>query len=191
MSEVIEVRWHGRGGQGAKTGSAILAEVLFEAGKFTQSFPEYGAERQGAPMKAFNRVSEKPIRVRSGVLQPDIVVLIDPTLIDAVRPTDGGKDDTVYLINSPDDPKVIRKKLGIPASAKLMTVDATKITLEEFGQNRPNTPMLGALSHCFPDVPVQAFIDHFTHKMGAKLPEKVLTANQNAIRRGHEEVHQG
>jgi pyruvate ferredoxin oxidoreductase gamma subunit len=191
MSEVIEVRWHGRGGQGAKTGSAILAEVLFEAGKFTQSFPEYGAERQGAPMKAFNRVSDKPIRVRSGVLQPDIVVLIDPTLIDAVRPTDGGKDNTVYLINSPDNPAVIRKKLGIPASAKLMTVDATKITLEEFGQNRPNTPMLGALSLCFPDVPVQAFIDHFTHKMGAKLPEKVLKANQNAIRRGHEEVHQG
>nr|HPJ47934.1 2-oxoacid:acceptor oxidoreductase family protein [Synergistales bacterium] len=77
MSKVIEVRWHGRGGQGAKTGSAILAEVLFEAGKFTQSFPEYGAERQGAPMKAFNRVSDKQIRTRSGVLNPDIVVLID------------------------------------------------------------------------------------------------------------------
>lgn len=191
MSDVIEIRWHGRGGQGAKTGSAILAEVLFEAGKFTQSFPEYGAERQGAPMKAFNRVSGKPIRVRSGVLQPDIVVLIDPTLIEAVKPTEGGKDNTIYIINSPDSPASIRKKLAIPASAKLMTVDATKITLEEFGQNRPNTPMLGALSHCFEDVPVQAFIDHFTHKMGHKLPEKILKANQNAIKRGFEEVQQG
>ncbi len=191
MSEVLEIRWHGRGGQGAKTGSAILAEVLFEAGKFTQSFPEYGAERQGAPMKAFNRVSDKPIRVRSGVLHPDIVLLIDPTLIEAVKPTEGGKENTVYIINTPDAPDPVRRKLGIPASARLMTLDATKITLEEFGQNRPNTPMLGALSHCFPDVPVQAFIDHFTHKMGHKLPEKVLKANQNAIKRGFEEVQQG
>jgi len=191
MSEVIEVRWHGRGGQGAKTGSAILAEVLFEAGKHTQSFPEYGAERQGAPMKAFNRVSDRPIRNRSGVLSPDIVVLIDPTLIEAVKPTEGGKETTVYIINSPESPANVKKKLGLNDSVKLMTVDATRITLEEFGQNRPNTPMLGALAHFFKDVPVDAFIDHFTHKMGAKLPEKVLKANQNAIRRGYEEVQQG
>ncbi|HPE91598.1 MAG TPA: 2-oxoacid:acceptor oxidoreductase family protein [Synergistales bacterium] len=191
MSKVIEVRWHGRGGQGAKTGSAILAEVLFEAGKHTQSFPEYGAERQGAPMKAFNRVSDRPIRDRSGVLNPDIVVLIDPTLIEAVRPTEGGKETTVYLINAPESPAIVKKKLGLKDSIKLMTDDATRITLEEFGQNRPNTPMLGALAHFFKDVPVDAFIEHFTHKMGAKLPEKVLKANQNAIRRGYEEVQQG
>ncbi|HOI81309.1 MAG: 2-oxoacid:acceptor oxidoreductase family protein [Thermovirgaceae bacterium] len=191
MSKVIEVRWHGRGGQGAKTGSAILAEVLFEAGKHTQSFPEYGAERQGAPMKAFNRVSDRPIRDRSGVLNPDIVVLIDPTLIEAVKPTEGGKETTVYLINAPESPAIVKKKLGLKDSIKLMTVDATRITLEEFGQNRPNTPMLGALAHFFKDVPVDAFIEHFTHKMGAKLPEKVLKANQNAIRRGYEEVQQG
>ena len=191
MSKVIEVRWHGRGGQGAKTGSAILAEVLFEAGKHTQSFPEYGAERQVAPMKAFNRVSDRPIRDRSGVLNPDIVVLIDPTLIEAVKPTEGGKETTVYLINAPESPAIVKKKLGLKDSIKLMTVDATRITLEEFGQNRPNTPMLGALAHFFKDVPVDAFIEHFTHKMGAKLPEKVLKANQNAIRRGYEEVQQG
>ena len=191
MSQVIEVRWHGRGGQGAKTGSAILAEVLFEAGKHTQSFPEYGAERQGAPMKAFNRVGDEPIRDRSGVLTPDVVVLIDPTLIDAVKPTVGGKDSTVYLINSPDSPANLKKKLGLKDSVKVMTVDATKITLEELGQNRPNTPILGALAHFFKDVPLEAFVDHFTHKMGGKLPEKVLKANQESIRRGYEEVQQG
>ncbi|HPJ47834.1 MAG TPA: 2-oxoacid:acceptor oxidoreductase family protein, partial [Synergistales bacterium] len=160
-------------------------------GKHTQSFPEYGAERQGAPMKAFNRVSDRPIRDRSGVLNPDIVVLIDPTLIEAVKPTEGGKETTVYLINAPESPAIVKKKLGLKDSIKLMTVDATRITLEEFGQNRPNTPMLGALAHFFKDVPVDAFIEHFTHKMGAKLPEKVLKANQNAIRRGYEEVQQG
>ncbi len=190
MAQVIEIRWHGRGGQGAKTGSAILAEVLFEAGKFAQSFPEYGAERQGAPMKAYNRVSENPIRIRSGVLQPDVVIVIDPTLLDAVNPTDGGKEDTYYFINSPLPAGELKKQMKVPASSKVLAVDATKITLDEFGQNRPNTPMLGALSRYFSDVPLDAFIDHFTHKMGAKLPEKILKANQNAIRRGYEEVQE-
>jgi pyruvate ferredoxin oxidoreductase gamma subunit len=191
MSKVIEIRWHGRGGQGAKTGSAILSEVLFESGKFAQAFPEYGAERQGAPMKAYNRISEEPIRVRSGVINPDVVMVIDPTLLDAVNPTEGGKENTVYIINSTKAPGQIKKQLGLPASAKVMTVDATGITLEEFGQNRPNTPMLGAVARIFEDISVDAFIEHFRTKMGAKLPEKVLQSNLNAIRRGFEEVQEG
>ncbi|KUL03331.1 MAG: Pyruvate/ketoisovalerate oxidoreductase, gamma subunit, partial [Synergistales bacterium 54_9] len=157
MSKVIEIRWHGRGGQGAKTGSSILSEVLFESGKFAQAFPEYGAERQGAPMKAYNRISETPIRVRSGVLNPDVVIVIDPTLLDAANPTEGGKDDTVYIINTTKKPEAIKKQLGLPDSARVMTVDATSITLEEFGQNRPNTPMLGVVARLFEDVSVDAF----------------------------------
>jgi pyruvate ferredoxin oxidoreductase gamma subunit len=190
MSKVIEIRWHGRGGQGAKTGSAILSEVLFESGKFAQAFPEYGAERQGAPMKAYNRISEGPIRVRSGVLNPDVVIVIDYSLLEAVSPAEGGKENTVYIINSTKKPEQIKKQLGVPDSAKVMTVDATGITLEEFGQNRPNTPMLGAVSRLFEDVSVDAFIEHFRTKMGAKLPEKVLQANLNAIKRGFEEVQE-
>ena len=190
MSKVIEIRWHGRGGQGAKTGSSILSEVLFESGKFAQAFPEYGAERQGAPMKAYNRISETPIRVRSGVLNPDVVIVIDPTLLDAANPTEGGKDDTVYIINTTKKPEAIKKQLGLPDSARVMTVDATSITLEEFGQNRPNTPMLGVVARLFEDVSVDAFIEHFRNKMGPKLPEKVLEANLNAIRRGYEEVQE-
>lgn len=190
MSKVIEIRWHGRGGQGAKTGSSILSEVLFESGKFAQAFPEYGAERQGAPMKAYNRISETPIRVRSGVLNPDVVIVIDPTLLDAANPTEGGKDETVYIINTTKKPEAIKKQLGLPDSARVMTVDATGITLEEFGQNRPNTPMLGVVARLFEDVSVDAFIEHFRNKMGPKLPEKVLEANLNAIRRGYEEVQE-
>ncbi len=190
MSKVIEIRWHGRGGQGAKTGSSILSEVLFESGKFAQAFPEYGAERQGAPMKAYNRISETPIRVRSGVLNPDVVIVIDPTLLDAANPTEGGKDETVYIINTTKKPEAIKKQLGLPDSARVMTVDATGITLEEFGQNRPNTPMLGVVARLFQDISVDAFIEHFRNKMGPKLPEKVLEANLNAIRRGYEEVQE-
>jgi pyruvate ferredoxin oxidoreductase gamma subunit len=141
-------------------------------------------------MKAYNRISEEPIRVRSGVLNPDVVMVIDPTLLDAVNPAEGGKEDTVYIINTTKRPEQIKKQLGLPASAKVMTVDATGITLEEFGQNRPNTPMLGAAARLFGDVSVDAFIEHFRTKMGAKLPDKVLQANLNAIRRGFEEVQE-
>jgi pyruvate ferredoxin oxidoreductase gamma subunit len=190
MPQAIEIRWHGRGGQGAKSGSAILSEVLFGAGKFVQSFPEYGAERQGAPMKAYNRVSDQPIRKRCGVQNPNVVAVIDPTLLDAARPTEGCDNNTIYLINTPMSPADIKKKLGLPDAVKVIIIDATKITLEEFGQNRPNAPMLGTFAHIFTEVPIQAFVEHFAHKM-AKLPEKVLSANLRAIRRGYEEVQIG
>ncbi|AER66847.1 pyruvate/ketoisovalerate oxidoreductase, gamma subunit [Thermovirga lienii DSM 17291] len=190
MSKVLEIRWHGRGGQGAKTGSALLSEVLFEAGKYTQAFPEYGAERQGAPMKAYNRISDEKIRVRSGVLNPDIVVVIDPTLLDASNPTEGAKEDTVYVVNTPKKPEEIKQKLKLSEKSKVLTVDATKITLEEFGQNRPNAPILGALARLFEEIPIDMFLNHFKHKM-AKLPEKVLEANLRAIKRGYEEVQIG
>jgi len=190
MPQAIEIRWHGRGGQGAKSGSAILSEVLFEAGKHVQSFPEYGAERQGAPMKAYNRVSDKPIRKRCGVQNPDVVAVIDPTLLDAARPTEGCDEETVYLINTPMSPVEVKSKLGLSDSVKVITIDATKITLEEFGQNRPNAPMLGTFAQVFTEVPIQAFVDHFSHKM-SKLPEKILSANLRAIQRGYEEVQIG
>jgi len=190
MSKVIEIRWHGRGGQGAKTGSALLSEVLFESGKYTQAFPEYGAERQGAPMKAYNRISDSKIRIRSGVLNPDIVVIIDPTLIDVSNPTEGAKEDTVFVINTPDKPEEMKKKLNLPETTKVLTVDATKITLEEFGQNRPNAPILGVLARLFEEVPIEMFLEHFKTKM-VKLPENVLNANLKAIKRGYEEVQIG
>ena len=190
ISRTTEIRWHGRGGQGAKTGSAVLAEVMFEAGKHVQSFPEYGAERQGAPMKAFNRVSDAPIRKRCGVQNPDVVAVIDPTLLESVRPTEGCTEKTVYLVNTPACPGEIKAQLGLGDAVKVITIDATKITLEEFGQNRPNAPMLGTFAHIFDEVPIEAFVEHFSHKM-AKLPEKILAANVRAIRRGYEEVQVG
>lgn len=190
MSGTVEVRWHGRGGQGAKTGSAILAEVLFEEGKYVQSFPEYGAERQGAPMKAFNRVSDKPIRKRCSVQNPDVVVVIDSTLLESAGTTMGCTDGTTYVLNTPLPPSEAKRRLGLGANVKVITIDATAITLDEFGQNRPNAPMLGTFAHIFADVPVESFVNHFSKKM-AKLPEKILQANLRAIRRGYEEAHVG
>ena len=119
-----------------------------------------------------------------------MVAVIDPTLLDAARPTEGCDNNTIYLINTHMSPADVKKKLGLPDAVKVITIDATKITLEEFGQNRPNAPMLGTFAHIFTEVPIQAFVEHFAHKM-AKLPEKVLSANLRAIRRGYEEVQIG
>ncbi|MEG1602492.1 MAG: 2-oxoacid:acceptor oxidoreductase family protein [Cloacibacillus sp.] len=187
MQKTVEVRWHGRGGQGAKSASAILAEVLFEEGKHVQAFPEYGAERQGAPIKAFNRVSDSPIRRRCGVQNPNIVVVVDPTMVESANPTEGSTEDALYLVNSAEDAKTLRMRLGVTSKARVLVVDATKITLEELGQNRPNAPLLGALSHVFTDVPVESFVSHFTSKM-TKLPKPVLEANRRAILRGRTEA---
>ncbi|MDR3255476.1 MAG: 2-oxoacid:acceptor oxidoreductase family protein [Synergistaceae bacterium] len=187
MNGTIEVRWHGRGGQGAKSASAILAEVLFEEGKHVQAFPEYGAERQGAPIRAYNRVSNSPIRRRCGVQNPDIVVVVDPTLVESANPSEGCADDAIYLVNTPEDAKILRKRMKLADSARLLAVDATRITLEELGQNKPNAPLLGALSHVFDDVPVESFANHFSKKM-AKLSPKVLEANRRAMLRGREEA---
>jgi pyruvate ferredoxin oxidoreductase gamma subunit len=186
-TKTLEVRWHGRGGQGAKSASAILAEVLFEEGKHVQAFPEYGAERQGAPMKAYNRVSDSPIRCRCSVQNPNLVVVVDPTMVQSANPSEGCTKDAVYLVNTPEDAKELRSQMKLSDEAKVIAVDATKITLEELGQNRPNAPLLGALSHVFTDVPVETFADYFTKKM-KQLPEKVLEANRRAIFRGREEA---
>ena len=187
MAKTVEERWHGRGGQGAKSASAILAEVLFEGGKHVQAFPEYGAERQGAPMRAYNRVSDSPIRRRCGVQNPNIVVVVDPTMVESANPCEGSASDAVYLVNTPEDALTLRAKLKLSDAAKVLVVDATKITLEELGQNRPNAPLLGALSLVFTDVPIENFADHFTNKM-KQLPPKVLEANRRAIYRGREEA---
>jgi pyruvate ferredoxin oxidoreductase gamma subunit len=183
----VEVRWHGRGGQGAKSASAILAEVLFGCGRHVQAFPEYGAERQGAPIRAYNRVSDRPIRRRCGVEHPDVVIVADPTMVESANPREGCRDGAVYLVNTTDGPSELRSRLGLDESATVLSVDATGIAMDELGQNRPNAPLLGALSHVFSDVPAEVFADHFTKKMKSLSP-KMLEANRRAILRGRDEA---
>ncbi len=187
MQKTVEVRWHGRGGQGAKSASTVLADVLFAEGKHVQAFPEYGAERQGAPIRAYNRVSNRPIRRRCGVQNPDVVVVVDPTMVESANPSEGCAADAVYLVNSPQDAAALRARMGLDERARVLAVDATRITLEELGQNRPNAPLLGALSHVFSDIPVETFADRFTKKMRGLSP-KQLEANRRAILRGRQEA---
>ena len=172
MNKTLEVRWHGRGGQGAKSASAILAEVLFEEGKHVQAFPEYGAER---------RARRYALQQSLGFPDTPPLQRAEPQYSRRRRPDDGRErqpdrrqtEDAVYLVNSAENAKELRRRLGVSSKAKVLVVDATKITLEELGQNRPNAPLLGALSHVFTDVPVESFVNHFTSKM-TKLPQPVL-----------------
>ena len=144
MSNLIEIRWHGRGGQGAKTASLLLADAAFNTGKYIQGFPEYGPERMGAPITAFNRISDEPITVHSNIYYPDYVVVVDDTLLDAVDVTSGLKETGAIVINSTKDRETLMSKLK-GYNGGVYKLDAKSISIEALGKYFPNTPMLAAI----------------------------------------------
>jgi len=184
---ILEIRWHGRGGQGAKTAAQLLAETAMEEGKFIQSFPEYGPERAGAPMKAFTRISKEPINLHCSVTNPQIVVVIDPTLLDAVNVIEGLPDDGVLLVNTEKTPKQIREKLGFNYG-KVFTLDATKIALDTIGLPLPNTPMLGAVIKAVGIVVLEKVEEKLKKKFLRKIGEEKTKGNIEGIRRAAQEV---
>jgi pyruvate ferredoxin oxidoreductase gamma subunit len=187
MAKLTEVRWHGRGGQGAKTASYVLAIAAAEQGWQVQAFPEYGAERRGAPMKSYVRISDAPIRLRCSVLHPQIVVVLDPTLLGSENVTDGLEDDAIVIVNTSDAPELVRSKLA-KQNLKVCTVDASQISQETIGRNIPNTPMLGALAKVSDVVTVAGAQQAVRNQLGSKLSEAVLEGNNQAIQRAYEEV---
>lgn len=185
-SKLLEIRWHGRAGQGAKSAAQILAEAALASGMFVQAFPEYGAERSGAPMRAFNKISSSYIRSHAPVLNPDVVVVLDDTLLGAIPVTDGMKEDSVLMVNTTRGVEWVRKRTGF--SGKICIVKATDIALEEIGRGMPNTPMLGALVKVTDVVPLETVEKNIRETLGGKLSEKALEGNIRALRRGFEEV---
>ncbi|MFN3966448.1 MAG: 2-oxoacid:acceptor oxidoreductase family protein [Endomicrobiia bacterium] len=184
---ILEIRFHGRGGQGAKTAGDLLAQVALELGKYIQAFPEYGPERAGAPMKSYVRISDKPINIHCGVENPDIVVVIDPTLLGNKDITEGIDKNTTIVVNTYEDPQNVRKKLNL-SEGKIFTVDATKIALEETGLPFPNTPMLGALIKATEVVPLNELKERLKIKFGKKLTPEKLQGNLNAVERAYKET---
>ncbi len=186
---MIEIRWHGRGGQGAKTASLLLADAAFNTGKYIQGFPEYGPERMGAPITAYNRISDTPIRIHSNIYEPNYVVVVDDSLIGTVDVTKGLKQDGAILINTNLSPEEIKKKLD-GYTGKVYTIDATKISLECLKANFPNTAMLSAIVKISNIMSKQELInnmqDSFKHKFARK-PE-VIEPNMQAIIRAYDEV---
>ena len=187
----LEIRWHGRGGQGAKTAALLFGEAALDTGMFIQAFPEYGPERMGAPVAAFNRLSDKPIRSHAGVKTPRVVVVLDASLIEPAKVTEGLPDDGILLVNSNLDPVEMRKRLNLPPAIKLYVVDASKIAMETVGKNVPNTPMLGALVKATGVLEFEPMMKAIEHKLGEKFrggKEKFIEPNLVSIRRAYEEV---
>ena len=189
MSDLLEIRWHGRGGQGAKTASLLLADAAFNTGKYIQGFPEYGPERMGAPITAYNRISSTPIKLHSNIYYPDYVVVVDDTLLDSVDVTAGLKESGAIVINTTKSGEELRKHLK-GYKGDIYTIDARKISEEALGRYFPNVPMLAAIVKVTGIMPEDDFVKDmegsFKHKF-AKKPE-VIDGNMQALKQALKEV---
>ncbi len=187
MEELIEVRWHGRGGQGAVTAAEVLAESALAEGKHIQAFPEYGPERMGAPVRSFNRISGQPIYIHCQVTNPRVAIVLDPTLLGVVDVSEGVPEDGIIMINTAEAPAAIRKQLNLKGR-KLYTVDATSISIAKLGRNIPNTPMIGALVKVTGLITIDGLIKNFRQKYASKFKAEVIEGNVAAIQAAFEQV---
>lgn len=191
MAETVEIRWHGRGGQGTVTAAKVLADTCLSGGRYVQAFPEYGPERAGAPLRAYNRISSKELRMHCPVLEPDIVAVADATLLDSINTAEGAKDNTIFLVNTSRDPKEVREKLKAGQNQKVFSLDATKIAIECFGRALPNAPMLGAVCKITGLITLEHLLEDVKKSFGKKFSQKIIDGNLEATKRGYEEVTEG
>lgn len=182
MKNGIEIRWHGRGGQGAKTAALLLADVAFKTGKHVQGFPEYGPERMGAPITAYNRISDNQIRVHSNIYDPDFVAVVDETLLHTVDVTAGLKKEGAIIVNTAKSKEEIMPQLN-GYEGRVVTIDARTISEEALGKYFPNSPMLAAVVATTGVMPKETFLHEmrasYKHKF-AKKPE-VIDGNMKAL----------
>ena len=192
MSKTVEIRWHGRGGQGAKTACLLLADAAFSSGKYVQGFPEYGPERMGAPITAYNRISDERCTVHSNIYDPDYVVVVDESLIETVDVTKGLNPEGAIIVNTPKSPAEVRKELG-NYPGRVCTIDARRISEEILGKNFPNTPMLAAAVKVSGVVDADQFVSNmeasFKHKFATK--PQVIAGNMTVLTKSMQEVQEG
>lgn len=189
MDSTVEIRWHGRGGQGAKTAALLLGEAAMSLGKNIQAFPEYGAERMGAPVASFNRISSEPIRLHCSISNPNLVIVLDPTLMGKVDVTAGLDKNGAIIVNTTEAASAVRQTLKLQG-AKVYTVDASGISKETIGREIPNTPMLGALIKVSAIFDLEKMLEDTEVKLKKKFASKpeVVKGNLEAIRRAYKEV---
>lgn len=183
MKGMFEIVFHGRGGQGAKIASQMLVETAAEGGKYVQAFPEFGPERRGAPVKAFARISEKPIITHQPIISPDAAVVLDEGLLSAVNVT-SGLEKGVLIVNTHKNFEEIRKKTGF--NGKIFTVNASQIAIDLIGKDITNTPMLGALSKATGIVSIEAMTKKVEDTFLKKIGEKATKANMEMVRKAYE-----
>ena len=187
--QMVEIRWHARGGQGAKTAAMFLAEAVLDKGKYGQGFPEYGPERRGAPVRGYTRIADRPIRRHCMIEKPHIVIVLDPTLLDsAAAGVAAGTDaNTLFLINTTKSPTEIGKKLGVEG-ATIHTVDATGIALDTIGRAIPNMPMIGALLAVREIMTVDELKACLVDQLSSKFSQAVIDGNLAAVERANKEL---
>jgi pyruvate ferredoxin oxidoreductase gamma subunit len=191
MSDTVEIRWHGRGGQGTVTAAKVLADACLSGGRHVQAFPEYGPERAGAPLRAYNRISSKELRMHCPVLKPQIVSVVDATLLDSINVAEGATENAIFIVNTSKDPKEIREKLNAGPEQKIFAVDATKIAFECIGKALPNSPMLGALCKVTKLLTLEHLLEDVRKSFGKKFSQLIIDGNLEATKRGYEEVKEG
>lgn len=189
MSGLTEIRWHGRGGQGAKTAALLLADVAFSVGKYVQGFPEYGPERMGAPITAYDRISDRPIRVHSNIYEPGFVVVVDETLLHSVDVTAGLKSDGAILINTAHTAEDMLPLLN-GYQGRVYTLDARKVSMETLGKYFPNMPLLAGIVKVSGVMDAEVFIKEMESSLKHKFAKKpeVFEGNMKAIRLALQEV---
>lgn len=180
---MIEIRWHGRGGQGAKTAALLLADAAFATGMYVQGFPEYGPERMGAPITAYNRLDDKQIRVHSNIYEPDMVVVVDETLIGPVDVTKGLGNDGKVIVNTNREPDEVKKMFG-NFDGEIYAIDAGEISVRTIGKNLPNTPLLSAVVKAGEIMSQEDLFKNMEESFGHKFASKpeVIKGNMNAIK---------
>jgi pyruvate ferredoxin oxidoreductase gamma subunit len=192
MNNLTEIRWHGRAGQGLVTAAKLLGETALGTGQYFQAFPDYGPERMGAPIRAYTRISPGPISIHSQIENPDVVLVLDPTLLDLVDVVEGIREDGKLLVNTGQNAAEIRAKLGLQTSkVRVFTVDASRIAIDTLGREITNTPMLGAFARATGIFPLDSIIGDVRKNFGKKLRAEIVEANVKAVQIAYDSVQEG
>lgn len=190
MSQLTEIRWHARAGQGAVTAAKLVADTALLQGNYIQAMPEYGPERTGAPLKAYTRVSSEPIEVHNNIQNPDIVIVLDDTLLASTNVMEGIREDGVLIFNTTMTPEEVRQAVNAPASMRVATVDASGIAMATIKKDMPNTPIVGALAKVTGLFPLDLVKERLVITFGKKFSQEMIDANLASVERAYQEVQE-
>jgi len=188
MQQLTEIRWHARAGQGAVTAAKVVAETALSANQYMQAMPEYGPERMGAPIKAFTRISNEPIEIHNNIENPDVVIVLDESLIDVVDVAEGISDNGIIIINTCSPAADVKRFMGLGDNVRVATVDASGIAVDTIKRDIPNAPIVGALARTTDVIDVEAFKGLLAKNLGKKFGQQMIDANFEAVDRAYREV---